>query len=104
MVISTKNTVVILVIISMAENFTISTRVILFIVTATTLLLCIEDLVTTTIFQVLVGCVTPNTALDITGEQVGFLNINNIVNAVAMILIATININITTTIWLLREL
>ena len=98
MVISTMFTMVILVIITMAKNFIISTRVILFIVTATTLLLCIEDLVPTTIFQVLVGCVTPNTALDITGEQVGIVNIINIVNAVAIILIAIININITTTI------
>ena len=98
MVISTTFTMVIMVITTMAKNFIISTRVILFIVTATTLLLCIEDLVPTTIFQVLVGCVTPNTAIDITGEQVGFVNINSIVKAAAMIFIVITIINITTTI------
>ena len=91
MVISTMFTMVILVITTMAKNFIISTRVILFIVTATTLLLCIKYLVRTTNFQVLVGCVTPNTALDITGEQVNFVNINNIVNDAAMISISITN-------------
>ena len=90
MVISTMFSMVIMVFTTMANNFIISTRVILFIVTATTLIiLCVSTFIycsvegllsTSTIFQVLVGCVTPNTALDITGEQVGFVNINSIVN------------------------